>query len=132
MTYPEALQYLDSFTNYENKNSYDYNKSFSLGRIKALASSLGNPQDEVRSIHIAGTKGKGSTAAIIYSILKEAGFKVGLYTSPHLVSFRERIRINDSLISEDDIGRILERIKEALAGFKDAPTVKGLQRSRQS
>lgn len=121
MTYPEALQYLDSFTNYENKNSYDYKGSFSLGRIKALASTLGNPQDKIRSIHIAGTKGKGSTSAIIYSILKEAGFKVGLYTSPHLASFRERIRINDSLISEDDIGRILEQIKEALAGFKDDP-----------
>ncbi|MDP3804208.1 MAG: folylpolyglutamate synthase/dihydrofolate synthase family protein [Candidatus Omnitrophota bacterium] len=121
MTYPEALQYLDSFANYEKKDSYDYKGSFSIDRMKALASTLGNPQDEIKSIHIAGTKGKGSTAAIIYSILKEAGFKVGLYTSPHLVSFRERIRINDSMISEDDIVNILERIDRALAGFKDDP-----------
>lgn len=123
MTYPEALQYLDSFINYEKRDSYDYNRSFKLDRMKALASNLGNPQNEIKSIHIAGTKGKGSTAAIIHSILKEAGFKTGLYTSPHLVSFRERIRIDDSLISEDDIGRLLERIKGALAGSRyDGPT----------
>ncbi|MFH0764611.1 MAG: folylpolyglutamate synthase/dihydrofolate synthase family protein [Candidatus Omnitrophota bacterium] len=121
MAYKEALQYLDSFINYEKKSDYDYRKSLTLDRIKALASSLGDPQEGIKSIHIAGSKGKGSTAAILHSILKEAGFRTGLYTSPHLVSFRERIRINDSLISEDDIARLLERIKTALADSENGP-----------
>lgn len=114
MTYREALAYLNSFINYEKQDSYDYRSSFKLDRMKSLASLLGDPQKEIRSVHVAGTKGKGSTAAIIQSILKCAGFKTGLYTSPHLESFRERIRINDSLISEKDISRLLVRIKSAI------------------
>ena len=119
MTYPEALQYLNSFINYEKKSDYEYKKSFKLEKMCALTEALGLPQEGIKSIHIAGTKGKGSTAAITQSILKNAGLKVGLYTSPHLVSFRERIRINDSLISEDETCRILERIRQAVEGMKD-------------
>ena len=114
MTYQEALQYLNRFINYEKKNSYDYNLCFKLDRMKRLCSLLGDPQKEVKSIHVAGTKGKGSTSAIIQSILKSSGFKAGLYTSPHLVSFRERIRINDNLISKEDVGGIIGTIKEAV------------------
>src|SRR3989338_5210903 len=111
MTYSEALTYLNSFINYEKQSSYDYKKSFKLDKMRHLASLLGEPQKGIRSIHVAGTKGKGSTSAIIHSILKEANFNVGLYTSPHLVSFRERIRINDCLISEEDISSLLEKVK---------------------
>ena len=111
MTYKEALQYLYSFVNYERRDSYDYTQSFRLDRMKRLAAGLGDPQKDFKSIHIAGTKGKGSTSAIVYSILKEAGYKTGLYTSPHLASFRERIMINDALISEEDVARLLLRIK---------------------
>ncbi|MCX5677593.1 MAG: bifunctional folylpolyglutamate synthase/dihydrofolate synthase [Candidatus Omnitrophica bacterium] len=114
MTYQEALQYLDSFINYEKKNNYDYNLSFKLDRMKRLCSLLGDPQKEIRSIHVAGTKGKGSTSAIIQSILKSSGFKTGLYTSPHLVSFCERIKINDALITEEDVGAILDTVKSAI------------------
>ncbi|MBI4974481.1 MAG: bifunctional folylpolyglutamate synthase/dihydrofolate synthase [Candidatus Omnitrophica bacterium] len=117
MTYQEALQYLNSFINYEKLDDYDYKKSLKLDRIKKLAGLLGNPQDGIRGIHIAGTKGKGSTAAFLHSILKNAGFKVGLYTSPHLISFRERIRINDELISEKDLSRLAEAIKDAVRGM---------------
>jgi len=119
MTYKEAGQYLDSFINYEKKDKYDYKTSFKLDRMKRLCAILGNPQHAVKSIHIAGTKGKGSTSAIIHSILKEAGYRTGLYTSPHLSSFRERIRIDDSMIAEDDICRLSEKIKTALENFKD-------------
>ncbi len=111
MTYQEALRYLDSFVNYEKEDNYNYNKSIKLDRMRRLAGLLGDPHRGIRSIHIAGTKGKGSTAAFIYSILKSAGFRVGLYTSPHLISFRERIRINDEFISEEAICNILERIR---------------------
>lgn len=114
MTYQEALQYLDRFINYEKKNNYDYDLSFKLDRMKRLCALLGDPQRSARSIHVAGTKGKGSTSAIIQSILKSSGFKTGLYTSPHLVSFRERIKINDTLIEEKDVGDILDIVKTAV------------------
>lgn len=93
MTYPEALRYLNSFVNYEKENSYPYRKSFKLERMEGFLKLLKNPQESLRCLHIAGSKGKGSTCAFIAYILREAGFKVGLYTSPHLVDFRERIRI---------------------------------------
>ncbi len=119
MTYQEALQYLDRFVNLEKKDVYDYDLSFKLDRMRKLCSLLGDPQDEVRAIHVAGTKGKGSTSAMIQSILKNSGFKTGLYTSPHLASFRERIRIDDELISEDDVGGILDTIRAAVDEMGD-------------
>src|SRR3989338_3989755 len=114
MTYSEALTYLNSFINYEKQSSYDYKKSFKLDKMRHLTSLLGGPQKGIQSIHIAGTKGKGSTSAIIHSILKEANFNVGLYTSPHLVSFREKIRINDPLIGKEDVAGLLEKVKSAV------------------
>ncbi|MCD6099871.1 MAG: bifunctional folylpolyglutamate synthase/dihydrofolate synthase [Candidatus Marinimicrobia bacterium] len=74
-----------------------------LERIKSLLRYLGNPEKKLNFIHIAGTNGKGSTCALMYSILKSAGYKVGLYTSPHLVKYNERIRINDVYIPDDFI-----------------------------
>ncbi len=111
MTYPEALKYLDSFINYEKKDGYNYKESFRLDRMEALARDLGDPQLSVKSIHIAGSKGKGSVSAITHSILKSAGLNIGLYTSPHLDNFRERIRLNDSLIGEGDVARLVEKIR---------------------
>ena len=93
MTYPEALNYLNSLTNYEKNTNYSYKKDLKLARIRGFLLLLGNPQDSLRIIHIAGTKGKGSTCAFVAYILRESGFSVGLYTSPHLNDFRERIRI---------------------------------------
>lgn len=123
MTYNEAIRYLDSFVNYEKEASYDYKRLFKLDRMRRLASILGDPQDSVKSIHIAGTKGKGSTSAIIHSILKEAGFRTGLYTSPHLASFRERIRIGDRIISREDIAGLMGILKNAIEKLgADTPT----------
>ena len=89
-------------------NSKDYNETvdylyglqkhgikLGLKNTERLMSILGEPRNSFRAVHIAGTNGKGSTAAIIASILKESGFKVGMFTSPHLVSFTERITINN-------------------------------------
>lgn len=118
MTYADAEIYLNSLINYEKLESYDYWASFRLDRIRALCRLLGDPQEGVRSIHIAGSKGKGSTAAITHSILKAAGLKAGLYTSPHLISLRERIRVNDELISEDDFCRLADRIKNIVDTLK--------------
>lgn len=93
MTYPETVRYLESFVDYEKAAGYPYKESFKLERIKGFLETIGDPHHGLRCLHIAGTKGKGSTCAFIAYILREAGYKVGLYTSPHLSEFRERIRI---------------------------------------
>ncbi len=84
-----------------------------LGRIKRLLSALGNPQAAYPCVHIAGTNGKGSTSAFISSILIEAGFNTGIYTSPHLIKFNERIRAGTRMISEADIIRLAAAVKKA-------------------
>ena len=114
MTYREALTYLDSLVDYEKKEFFDYKKSLKLERMESLSHRLGNPHRDVKAIHISGTKGKGSVSSFINSILMEAGYRTGLYTSPHLVSFRERIRINGEPISEEDVAELVGRIKPHL------------------
>jgi dihydrofolate synthase/folylpolyglutamate synthase len=93
MTYPEAIKYLQSFINYEKIPQWPYKESLKLERIKGFLKTIGDPQVSLKCLHIAGTKGKGSTCAFLTYILREAGYRVGLYTSPHLSDFRERIRI---------------------------------------
>ena len=91
MTYREAVAYLESRIDHEKAADYDYAASFKLERMRGLAGLCGDPHLRVPAAHIAGSKGKGSTAAFLYSILRESGLRPGLYTSPHLVSVRERI-----------------------------------------
>jgi len=93
MTYPETVQYLESFINYEQIPVYPYKESLKLERVKNFLATIDNPQDSLKCVHIAGTKGKGSTCVFLAYILRQAGYRVGLYTSPHLLDFRERIRI---------------------------------------
>lgn len=89
----QVLNYLNSFSNYEKNPRYSEQKPFKLSRIKNFLTLIGSPQKSLSILHIAGTKGKGSTCAFLAHILSAAGFSVGLYTSPHLHDFRERIRI---------------------------------------
>lgn len=84
-----------------------------LHRIKALMQALGNPQDKLQFVHLAGTNGKGSTAAMIAQIVQTAGYRVGLFTSPYLVQFHERIRVNGTMIADADLTRLTERIAAA-------------------
>lgn len=99
-----AHDYLNSFTNFESRLNSLSSKEFSLNCIEELLSYLDNPQNDLKAIHVAGTKGKGSTCAFISYILADAGYKVGLYTSPHLHRLNERIRILDKNVvgSTDD------------------------------
>lgn len=94
-----------------------------LGRIKKFLSVIKDPQRSYPAVHVAGTNGKGSTSAMLASILTEAGYSVGLYTSPHLVKFNERIRINGADISDKDLARIAARFKgaEPPEGAADGP-----------
>jgi len=119
MSYTEALEYLDSFVNYELGWPPRHPVRWNLDRIRHLLRLLGDPQDSFLSVHIAGTKGKGSTAAFLHSILCEAGLKTGLYTSPHLVSFRERVRVNRNLVSPRSVATLVERIKPAIERTKE-------------
>lgn len=82
-----------------------------LDRVKSVLQKFGNPQDSFKSIHIAGTNGKGSVSKIIYSLLRAHGVKTGLFSSPHLTRFTERILVNDEEISESDVVRLVEKIK---------------------
>jgi dihydrofolate synthase/folylpolyglutamate synthase len=118
--YRQALQWLFSFANYEivPANVYEASK-FNLDRMRALLAALGNPQEHFRSVHIAGTKGKGSTAAIGESILRAAGYKTGLYTSPHLHTFRERICVAGAMIAPEALVEGVARLRAIQTRFPD-------------
>ena len=114
--YNQALDYLYSFVDYSLKHSSELAKAdFNLGRMFALMSSMGNPQNKYPSIHVAGTKGKGSTSAMCASALMAAGYRVGLYTSPHLEDYVERIQINGAPISHEQMVELVEEIKPYVA-----------------
>ena len=112
MNYRDALSYIYHFTDYEKRGFAVYAPEFyNLDRVRRLLAMLGEPQDSFQAIHIAGTKGKGSTAALTESMLREAGYRTGLYTSPHLHSYRERIQVLGALIPESDVARLITEIK---------------------
>ena len=109
MNYSEAIQFLYGLQL--------FGANFGLETTRRLAALVGNPQDQLRFIHVAGTNGKGSTCAMLEGIYRAAGLRVGLFTSPHLVSFRERIQVNRQLISENDIVRLAAQIQPLLGQF---------------
>ncbi|MFA5271046.1 MAG: folylpolyglutamate synthase/dihydrofolate synthase family protein [Candidatus Omnitrophota bacterium] len=125
--FDDATTYLDSFVNYERKVDFPYAKTLKLGRVIRLFETLKIDFNKLKSIHIAGTKGKGSTATFCAYLLASGGYKVGLYTSPHFFDFRERIRIlketrnqstetriNSNLIPKDDVASILREMQPQL------------------
>src|SRR5437879_1872187 len=109
MTYPEAIQFLYGLRLFGLK--------LGLENTFKLAGLAGNPQEKLCFIHVAGTNGKGSTCAMLESIYRAAGLRVGLFTSPHLVSFRERMQVNRELVSEADVTRL---VVEVAAGILPA------------
>ena len=115
MNYSEAIQFLYGLRLFGAK--------FGLENTFRLAALAGNPQDRLRFIHVAGTNGKGSTCAMLESIYRAAGLRVGLFTSPHLVSFRERIQVNRQLISEQDVVRLTEELRKQSLKFR--PAIRG-------
>ena len=109
MTYAEAVQFLYGLRLFGAK--------FGLENTFKLAALAGKPQDKLRFIHVAGTNGKGSTCAMLESIYRTAGLRSGLFTSPHLVSFRERIQVNRQLITEGDVVRLVDELQPLLKQF---------------
>jgi dihydrofolate synthase/folylpolyglutamate synthase len=124
MNYQEALAFLLALPDWERgTGARPAREELLLERPMALLGALGNPQTRYRSVLIAGTKGKGSTAAMLESILRAAGYKTGLYTSPHLHTYRERIRVNGALISENDfargVGELVPLLRELLVAHPE-------------
>jgi dihydrofolate synthase/folylpolyglutamate synthase len=115
--YTQSTTYLESLTNYETSPASRYDPSnFDLRRMKLLLAEMGNPQAGRKTLHVAGTKGKGSTAAMAASILKAAGHCTGLFTSPHLYSWQERIKVNGRPIAQKDFARL---VKTAMPHVED-------------
>jgi len=112
--YADALRYLNSFTDYERMASVYAPGDYNLERMRRLLGALGNPERAFLSLHNAVTKGKGSTAHLAEAILREAGYRTGLYTSPHLVDMRERVRIDGKLMSEKDFTRVMAEMEPEL------------------
>ena len=113
MTYQETLDWMFAqLPMYQRQGKTAFKKD--LTNIKALSDELGNPEKVFKTIHVGGTNGKGSTSHMIASILQEAGYKVGLYTSPHLKNFTERIRINGIEIPDKNIVAFISENKEFL------------------
>src|SRR5271169_1168316 len=101
LSYTKALRFLSTLSDFERLRIVRYNsENFNLERMRTLLKRLGSPQEHFRSVHVAGTKGKGSTCAMIAAMLQANGYKVGLYTSPHLVDVRERIVIDGEMIPQ--------------------------------
>ena len=109
MNFQAAVDYILSFADYERLPRSAV--VFDLRRVEQLLERLGDPQNAARSVHIAGTKGKGSTAAMIASILTRSGYRVGLYTSPHLLSITERLQVDGKPITENTFARLVDVLK---------------------
>ena len=116
MTYTQAIEYLYGLRLFGMK--------LGLDQTLRLAEAMGGPQRRLRFIHVAGTNGKGSTCAMLESIYRQAGLRVGLFTSPHLVSFAERIQVDRRLISRENVARLTEELRAAAAtlGAEAHPT----------
>ncbi|MCR5526555.1 MAG: bifunctional folylpolyglutamate synthase/dihydrofolate synthase [Lachnospiraceae bacterium] len=118
MNYEEALNYIESTPKFSPKKVIPGKEPFNLETITELLHRLGDPQDHLKYIHVAGTNGKGSTVAFISSILMESGLKVGIYTSPFLINFTERIRIGKEEIPKDDLARLTEKVSHHIEAMK--------------
>jgi dihydrofolate synthase/folylpolyglutamate synthase len=127
MKYSEAIVYLHSLTDYEKMRIERYTtEAFDLSRVEALLSSLGDPHTRFPSVHIAGTRGKGSTAAMCEACLRAAGYTTGFYISPHLHTFRERIQIDRQEIAREDVVALVEEVRPAVERIDGVTTFEAI------
>ncbi|MBR1704031.1 MAG: 5-formyltetrahydrofolate cyclo-ligase [Clostridia bacterium] len=114
MTYQEAIDYIEDYTWSTTK--------LGLERTRELLRRLGDPQKDLKFVHVAGSNGKGSTCAMLSSVLREAGYKTGLYTSPHVLCFEERLQVNGRYILREDLADVTERVKAEADAMEDHPS----------
>jgi dihydrofolate synthase / folylpolyglutamate synthase len=122
MNYNEAISYVYQFSNYEAVPRPHADDNYDLRRVYEILQRLGNPHLKAKSLHITGTNGKGSTAAMLASVLSAAGYKTGLYTSPHLITSRERLMIDGQMISEAELADIVTRLKPQVEAVNQKAT----------
>lgn len=122
--YRSALNFLNSQTNYEKMTRVGYNHTnFNLSRMLRILAAIGNPHKTLRTVHVAGTKGKGSTCHMAAAMLQASGYRTGLYTSPHFMDLRERIQIDGKMISEAELTRVIAKIAPVVRKLeKENPT----------
>ena len=121
--YSKAMRFLSTLTDHERLRIVRYNNAnFDLNRMRHLLKKIGNPHDDFKSVHVAGTKGKGSTCTMVASMLQSCGHKVGLYTSPHLCDIRERIQVNGDMISHADFARLIRMVAPHVNRMDPAPS----------
>ena len=137
MNYEAAVQWLFGLTNYEKTQSVSDEteggqeksttpiapRRWDLGRVEDLVRRIGDPHIGPVTLHVAGTKGKGSTAALLAAALTSSGYKTGLFTSPHLHSIRERVAVDGYLISEEEFAQVAERLRPTVDEINDGSTV---------
>ncbi|MHC4324900.1 MAG: bifunctional folylpolyglutamate synthase/dihydrofolate synthase, partial [Planctomycetota bacterium] len=124
-SYQKAIGYLFDRTDYEKQQRLRYNvTTFNLKRMQKLLSLLGDPHKKIHTVHIGGTKGKGSTATMLAKMLEANGYNVGLYTSPHVVHLHERIIVNSEMITEPQMRDLLNRVHASVESLSktDPPT----------
>ncbi len=114
MTYTEAINYIENYTWSSTR--------LGLDRTKELLRRLGDPQKSLKFVHVAGSNGKGSTCAMLSSVLREAGYKTGLYTSPHVICFEERLQVNGRYIAQEALVSVTERVKAEADAMEDHPS----------
>ena len=115
MNYTEAIAYLYSLADYEKTRLERYtSETLDLSRVERLLAAVGDPHTRFPAMHVAGTKGKGSTAAMSASCLRAAGYRTGFYTSPHMHTFRERIQVNGHKIARDQVAALVEEVRPAI------------------
>jgi dihydrofolate synthase / folylpolyglutamate synthase len=122
-TFNRAVRYLAGLSDYERLRIVRYtSQNFDLERMRSLLKKIGNPHQQFKSVHVAGTKGKGSTCAMVAAMLQACGYKVGLYTSPHLVDVRERIQINGEMIPAAEFARLVRTLEPIVTKARPTPS----------
>ncbi len=126
-SYDDAVQWIYDRINYERVRPKKTSTHFRLERVEKLLEVIGSPQQRIPAVHIAGTKGKGSTAAMLHSILKASGVRSGLFTSPHIELFEERMRVDGDMPTQDELTELVVRLERLLAAadpelVADGPT----------
>ena len=122
MNYQQAIDFISSYTDYEKMPMPHDPAFYDLRRVHELLGQLGNPHLKAKSVHITGTNGKGSVAVMIASTLTVSGYITGLYTSPHLLTWRERIAVDGEIISEDELVSLVERVKPEVEAVNERAT----------
>ena len=122
-SYASGLRWLYDHADYERMRTVPYNaRTFNLDRMRRLLEAMDNPHEQLKFVHIAGTKGKGSTCAMVSSMLEACGYAVGLFTSPHLIDVRERISINSQWIGQSDLTELLKQVQKHYAKIEEQPS----------